>query len=405
MRRLLLSILLLATLAGCMSDDSNGGDEPTTPFQPEAIPAAFAGLQPVASPKLNGSEGSFIDGTRLYLSGGDGLRILDITDPKHAVVLATDVEGTQGSSDVDVMHHPNGRTYAVLNVQGDGHVALLDVTDPAAAVVVSETQLCAHAIGVVPDSTAVYVSWSLCHAIPPGDQMMNGDVEILDFADPAHPTSRLFVFPPFVMMGLTARPITATSCHEISFNGPLHRAYCAGISDTQVWDVSDPLAPVVVSVIDDPRVNIHHGAWDARNGTLLVLGDEMAGVLAPTPMCSDDVDYPTSALWFYDISDLDNPTALGFYQIPHDAVQSSVEAGGVQYCSTHMGEVVDDNTFVIGWYTAGTAVVDFTDPANAQTLATWRASNSNVWEARYSRGHLFLADTRRGLDILEFVPA
>src|SRR5205085_12325903 len=134
----------------------------------------------------------------------------------------------------------NGRTYAVLNVQGDGHVALLDVTDPANAVIVSETKLCAHAIGVVPNSTAVYVSWSLCHAIPPGDQMLNGDVEILDFADPEHPVSSLFVFPPFVMMGLTPRPITATSCHEISFNWRLARAYCAGITDTQIWDVKDP---------------------------------------------------------------------------------------------------------------------------------------------------------------------
>ncbi len=402
MRLLLLGAFLLTTLAGCLSGDGSP-EEPTAPSEPAAIPDRFAGLNPVASPKLNGSEGSFIDGTRLYLSGGDGLRILDITDPANAVVLATDIDGTQGSSDVDVMHHPNGRTYAVLNVQGDGHVALLDVTDPAATAVVSETQLCAHAIGVVPTSAVVYVSWSLCHAIPPGQQMMDGDVEILDFSDPRHPTSRLFVFPPAILMGTTPRPLTATSCHEISFNGPLQRAYCAGITETQIWDVKDPLNPVVVSVIDDPRVNIHHGAWDARNGTLLVLGDEMAGVLAPTPMCSDDVEYPTSALWFYDISDLDNPTALGFYQIPHDAVQSSVEGGGVQYCSTHMGEVIDDNRFVIGWYTAGTAVVDFTDPAAATTLATWRASDSNVWEARYARGHVFLADTRRGLDILEFV--
>lgn len=404
MQRLLLSILLLATLAGCLSgNDAAQGDQPT--FTPEAMPERVAGLEPVPGPKLNGSEGSFIDGTRLYLAGGDGLRILDITDPKNATVLATDIAGTQGSSDVDVMHHPNGRTYAVLNVQGDGHVALLDVTDPMAATIVSETQLCAHAVGVVPQSPVVYVSWSLCHLIPPGDQTMNGDVEILDFTDPAHPVSSLFVFPPFVLMGATPRPITATSCHEISFNGPLHRAYCAGISDTQVWDIADPLHPVVVSVIDDPRVNIHHGAWDARNGTLLVLGDEIAGVLAPIPGCSDDVELPTSVLWFYDISDLSDPRPLGEYAIPHDAVQSSVESGGVQYCSTHMGEVIDDNTFVIGWYTAGTAVVDMTDPGHAQTLATWRASDSNVWEARYARGHVFLADTRRGLDILDFVAA
>lgn len=406
MHRLLLALFLVPLLAGCLVDDDAGDDgdtSPDEPYTPTTIPAAFTGLEQVSSPQVNGSEGSFIDGTRLYLSGGDGLRILDITDPANAVVLATDIEGTQGSTDVDVMHHPDGRTYAVLNVQGDGHVALLDVTDINDLRIVSETQLCAHAVGVLPDSAIVYVSWSVCHAVPPGNQMANGDVEILDFTDPANPVTRLMVFPPFVMMGLTPRPITATSCHEISFNGPLQRAYCAGITDTQIWDVSDPLAPVVISVIDDPRVNIHHGAWDARNGTLLILGDEMAGVLAPTPTCSDEVEYPTSALWFYDISDIEAPRPLGFYNIPYDALAASQEAGRPQYCSTHMGEVIDDNRFVIGWYTAGTAVVDFTDPTNPGTLATWRASNSNVWEARYARGHLFLSDTNRGLDILEFV--
>ncbi|HUR25427.1 MAG TPA: hypothetical protein VM327_05370 [Candidatus Thermoplasmatota archaeon] len=404
MKVLLLAALLVLPLAGCFGSPDDDAAGPAGPSMPPAtIPEGFTGLEPVDSPKLNGSEGSFIDGTRLYLSGGDGLRILDITDPAHALVLASDIPGTQGSSDVDVMHHPNGHTYAVLNVGGDGHVALLDVTDPAAAEVVSETQLCAHAIGVVPNSTVVYVSWSLCHLILAGTQPIDGDIEILDFADPAHPVSSLFVFPPFVLMGLTPHPITATSCHEISFNAVLQRAYCAGITDTQVWDVSDPLAPVVVSVIDDPRVNIHHGAWDARNGTLLILGDEMAGVLAPTPMCSDDVEYPTSALWFYDISDLAMPRALGFYQIPYDSLAASQEAGRPQYCSTHMGEVIDDNRFVIGWYTAGTALVDFTEASDPTTLATWRAQDSNVWEARYARGHIFLADTHRGLDILQFV--
>ena len=409
MHRFALALLLVASLAGCVANDPGATDGTATsappPVPPAAIPDTFTGLRPVASPKLNGSEGSFIDGTRLYLSGGDGLRILDITEPANAVVLATDIVGTQGSSDVDVMHHPNGRTYAVLNVAGDGHVALVDVTDPAQAVVVSETKLCAHAIGVVPNSTVVYVSWSLCHLILQGTQPLNGDMEIVDFADPEHPATKLWAFPPFVLMGATPRPITATSCHEISFNAALQRAYCAAITDTQVWDVKDPLDPVVVSVIDDPRVNIHHGAWDARNGTLLVLGDEMVGVLAPTPMCSDKAEYPTSALWFYDISDLASPTPLGYYNIPYDSLAASEEAGRPRYCSTHMGEVIDDNRFVIGWYTAGTAVVDFTDPADPGTLATWRANDSNVWEARYARGHLFLADTGRGLDILEFVTA
>src|SRR5437870_3240877 len=110
MKRLVLACLLLVSLAGCLSSQDAADGPADDPATPKTIPDMVTGLEPVDSPKLNGSEGSFIDGTRLYLAGGDGLRILDITDPANAIVLATDIEGTQGSSDVDIMHHPNGRT-------------------------------------------------------------------------------------------------------------------------------------------------------------------------------------------------------------------------------------------------------------------------------------------------------
>lgn len=406
MRRALLPLLALGLLAGCLDD----GADPL-PAAPSAVtyplPDAVTALEQVAAPATNGSRGSFIDEGRLYLSGSAGLRIFDIRDPARVTLLADNIPDTQGSSDVDVLHHPDGRTYAVLNVDGDGHVVLVDVTDPAAAAIVPEsaTDLCAHSVGVVTGTTVVYVSWSVCHATQDHQrQVAEGDVEVIDYADPMAPQRHLMEFPPVAMtVGGVPRPVTATSCHEISFNAELRRAYCSAISQTHVWDVSDPHAPAILQVIDDPLSNIHHGAWDARNGTLLILGDEFAGVLAPTPMCSDEVDVPTSALWFYDISDLANPRRVGYYQIPHDAIQSSLESGSAQYCSTHMGDVIDDDRLVMGWYTAGVVVVDFSDPAAATTLATWRAADSDVWEARYGNGHVFLSDKARGLDVLRLV--
>jgi hypothetical protein len=408
MRGLLLSALFLSALAaGCLS--STPASHPTatpTPSQaPVPVRDQVTGMELLASPKFNESDspsalGEWVENGLAYVSGGAGLRIVDIRDAAHPVVLAEDIPDTS-SRDVDLIHHPNGHLYAVLADSGESQMKLVDVTDPTTPVFVTKTDVCVHTVATVPGTTVVYGSWSLCQATHP-TQMLDGDVEIVDFADPQHPVSKIFVFPPVAMTAGGPKEITATSCHEMSFDAALHRAYCAAISDTQIWDDTDPVNPKILVVIDDPLVNIHHSVWDADNGTTLIIGDEFTGVLLPTPMCSSTVQYPTSALAFYDIKDLANPKRVGYYNIPYDAVGASVEGGKVQYCSTHLGDVIDGTDLIVmGWYSAGTVMVDFSDPAHAQTVATWRASGpSSVWETRYYDGHVYSADEVRGLDIL-----
>jgi hypothetical protein len=411
MRLLLASLLSLALLAGCLSNDAAEGPGPaaTTTTPPPATAADVAGMEYLASPAFNQSDspatlGEWVEGGLAYLSGPAGLRIVDVHDPAHPVVLAEDVPDT-ASRDVDLIHHPNGHLYAILADASESYMKLVDVTDPRVPQFVGHTETCVHTVAVVPNSTVVYGSWSLCHAFVAG-QPLDGDVEIVDFADPLHPVSRLFVFPPAAVIGGVPHPVTATSCHEMTFNADLQRAYCAGISDTLVWDIKDPLNPVIVSVIDDPLVNIHHSVWDADNGTTLVIGDEFTGVLAPTPTCSDQAELPTSALAFYDISDLSMPRRVGYYNIPYDAVAASAESGSPQYCSTHLGDVIDGTDLIVmGWYTAGTVMVDFSEPSDAKTVATWRAEGqpTSVWETRYYDGHVYASDERHGLDILTLV--
>ncbi len=358
-------------------------------------------MVPVASVQ-NSTLGEWVENGRVYLSSGsDGLRIVDVHDPANPVVLAQDIPDSS-SRDVDLIHHPNGHLYALLADAGEANTKLFDITDLSNITLVAKTTTCDHTIAVVPNSTVVYGSWSLCQATKP-NQMEQGDVEILDFKDPAHPVSKIMAFPPVAMTLGGPKVITATSCHEMTFNAQLHRAYCAAISDTQIWDDTDPLNPVIVAVIDDPLVNIHHSVWDADNGTTLIIGDEFTGVLLPTPMCSDKVEYPTSALAFYDIKDLANPTRVGYYNIPYDAVLGTGESGMAKYCSTHLGDVLDGTDLIVmGWYSAGTVMVDFKDPANAKTVAMWRApGDSSVWETRYMDGYVYASDEIRGLDILK----
>jgi len=393
----MLLLLAGAALAGCLSDPDDGGAPPTTgPPPPE--PATYPLPDPVTEMEFLKTadtepvDGLWVEDGVAYLSGPPGLRIYDVSDPGNASLLAGPVAET-GSRDVDLLHHPDGRLFAVLARAGAG-IGLVDVTDPTRPEVVANVATSSHNIAVVPNSAIVYNSRSISAHVPqPG---ATGEVDIVDFADPSSPATTVFRFPAVAMtVGGVPRLVTATTCHDITFDPDRQRAACAGVSDTMVWDVSDPLAPQILQVVDWPGNQVHHGAWIVQNGTLLIIGDEFAGAAAG-PVCSS-VDDPYAALWFFDISDLMTPLPLGYYQVEYDSAQAQNTA----LCTTHFGTPVEDRPlFVIGWYTAGTVLVDYSDPTSPTQVAHYRADGTNTWEARYWNGHVFTGDTGRGLEIL-----
>ena len=413
MKARLLALLLVPLLAGCMADESggSGGDGSGTPSGGYRVPDstqgpdAITGMQWVSQPNSNSTTGIWVADGLAYLSGGVGLRIVDARDPEHPVVLSQEVENTTGTRDVQAFVHPNGRHYAVMAKGGIGAVTLVDVEDPTAPFVVSEADLPgSHTIMVIPGTAVVYNSRSISTHVPGAGE--TGQIDLIDFTDPESPVVHLYVFPAVAMtVGGTPRAVVSTTCHEMTANAELKRAYCAGVTDTMVWDVSDPLDPVILQVIDYPLINIHHSVYDAHNGTMLIIGDEFVGVLAPTPMCSDTVPYPTSAVWFFDITDLALPKPLGYFQIDYDALAGSVESQRPQYCSTHLGDVLHGRDLLaLGWYSAGTILIDFSDPRAPVAVDHYRADGAtSTWEARFMDGHVFTGDTQRGMDILKLV--
>lgn len=395
--------LLAVLLTGCLEgSDPGSAPVPGTPLSdwtPDMLPDPVTDMVPIGDLGTDGVAGAWIHEDKAYLSGGTGLRIFDVTDPTEPVLLAAEVEGTTGSRDVDIMVHPDGRTYAVL-AHGGGGITFTDVTDPMAPVLVATvTDIgSAHNIAVVPNSTLVYNSRSISQHTPsPGT---TGQIDIVDFADPQAPSAAVFAFPAVTLDAAGApKPVAATTCHDITFTPENQRAYCAGVTETHVWDISDPATPRIIQVIDSPLNNIHHGAWGAREGDILIIGDEFAGAVGG-PICSDPVDQPYAGLWFWDISDLATPVPLGYYQISYNSVTEQNTA----LCTTHFGTLVEDrDLFVLGWYTAGVALIDFSDPTNPVEIAHWRGEGTNVWDARYYKGHVFTGDTARGVDVLELV--
>lgn len=410
MRLLAASLTVLALLSGCLSgggDGASGGvDEPASPWTGESTqgPDAITGMEWLVQANTNRTTGIWVADGIAYLSGGVGLRILDVSDPAAPILLAEEVEETDGTRDVQAFVHPNGRHYAALARSGS-QIVLIDVEDPTAPSFVSSVELPGyHTLMVIPGTAVIYNSRSIStHAPGTGE---TGQIDIIDFTDPANPVVHLYAFPAVAMtVGGVPRPVVSTTCHEMTANAELKRAYCAGVTDTMVWDVSDPLDPVILQVIDYPLVNIHHSVYDAWNGTLLIIGDEFAGAAAG-PVCSDTVPTPTSAVWFFDISDLMTPVPLGYFQIDYDAIVGPLGEGQTPvYCSTHLGDVLHGrDLLVLGWYSAGTVLIDFSDPSVPFAVDHYRADGpSSTWEARFWNGHVFTGDTQRGMDILKLV--
>ncbi len=348
----------------------------------------------------------FIDPTSIY----------DISDPKNPTHLA-DLEEPP-ARDVDTLAFPDGRLFAAFATDA-GVVPIFNLTDPTdpEKVATIEPDRGSHNLGFVPGTPILYNSASLGGgdgSQVPG-QGQEGTV-IYDLSDPANPE-------------MVTDFENGYSCHDISFfiepSEGTYRAYCAGLQMTQIWDIQDPRDPEVI--VDVP---VHHGVAGApsagvgsvmfshlamtnRDGTILIVGDENGGGVAPA--CDAHVEGagmsasgPTGNLWFYDVSDEEDPQLLGWISPtahytenpPHDDRLTEIGGAAVPAgCTAHFGHLLpEDGKLAMAFYGAGVLIIDFSDPQNPIITEQW-TDNANLWDVWYYQGYLFTGDLARGMDV------
>lgn len=190
----------------------------------------------------------------------------------------------------------------------------------------------------------------------------------------------------------------AIGCHDATVLVPRKLAGAACITESQLWDISDPARPRVVSRIVNPAINIHHGTTFSFDGNTLAIGDELAGATVP-PGCLDGNEHlPIGAIWFYDVSNPLAPTLKGTFRIPQ-AVTSTL-------CTAHNFNTLplksSRDVLVAAWYNGGTTVVDFTDAANPRQLGYYIVKSgavSNSWSSYWYRDWIFANNLgSRGFD-------
>lgn len=445
-RALVPLLLLVMLMAGCISadvaspasvDDAGTADDPEVPpGQYEPHPAygfPTNGLLPVADgnetrivqqdgtvqwfrPKgadLPGTLSSMqavthVDGTStgggiavlgpLAFIGGRSsgpLQVVDLSDPTQPEVVG-EVENVP-VRDADTILFPDGRLVVVTTAGGSEQFAT-DVTDPEDPVQVGSitTDHGNHNIAVVPGTPIVYNSGS------------GGVIDIVDYSDPANPAP----------VGTFEND---QNCHDITFYiddaEEKYRAYCAGYGESQIWDITDPTAPEMVTRIPYPSVeqglplvdpgvedqgvsfplSFSHLAIPNHDASVLIVGDETGGGAINgcdvyTEATGSPESGPTGNLWFYDITDETDPELRGHVS------PSFTDADGS--CTAHFGRVVEDTGHVaVGFYAAGVVLVDYND-LDEPRIVDRLDQGGSIWDVWYHQGYLLTGDMSRGMDVL-----
>jgi hypothetical protein len=260
-------------------------------------------------------------------------------------------------------------------------VRLVDVDNP------KRPKILGHA--VLPGGThtlTVYPGKPIIYASPGGIANGGGVQQIIDVSNPKKPK-----------VAGTFTPNRA-GCHDLTFDIRKSRkiAVCAGLTETQIWDVSKPTQPETIAHIVNPAIFFHHSAAISPDGELLVLGDENFGA-------NDCVGGPTGAIWVYDISDPTVPVVQSYYGINRGP--SPVGAPDVDrdaWCTAHLFNFVPGTrTLVASWYGAGMNVLDLSDPLVPKEIAYYAGDDVNYWSAYWYDGRIWANDRVNGLDVFE----
>ncbi len=264
---------------------------------------------------------------------------------------------------------------------GKEGIRLVDISDRTRPREIKfvETQCGSHTNVVVPRGNKAYVYVQSYPASTSGAcPSAHGIISVVDITDPAK-----------AEVVSTPSVTPAVGCHDGAIDG--NRAYMACLTEGQIWDISDPTQPKILSHIRDVPDAIWHSADTSNDGKIAVFGFES---FQGAPLsCNEAIQAPLGALWFYDVSDPTDPVQLGSFVPPRTIAGT---------CTAHNFSVVPKikrDVLVTAWYSAGFMVVDFTDPRDPTEFGHYLADGTSTWDAKWYRGNAFVGDSGRGLDV------
>lgn len=288
---------------------------------------------------------------------------------RNAVVDGTAVKATLG----------NAPARSPLRGKGSGGIGVFDITDPYKWSPMYRLRTGnggVHNFVFHPSKPYGYAS----NGALPG---LINTIPIVDFSK---------LYRPKVLPG----PDTEGGVHDTEFSIGGNRAYAASENNYRIYDTTNPKRPKLLS--RTPNVGSYaHGVFPSPDRKLMVTNNEslvLGGFLVEgSGFC------PGEGLASYDTTDETSPRGpLGYY-VP-DVTGPTDE----RPCTSHFGRFFPGSKVMsMGWYVAGTRIIDWSDPANPVEVASAVMKHSNTWAAKFHKGpYVYSGDIGRGFDVFRW---
>lgn len=264
------------------------------------------------------------EGDYAYLGSyfGDGVMIIDISDPANPSLVSTYDISQNYLQDVKVY---DGIGYFSSD-DGDG-IHIVDVSTPSTPTLLAKLKAPQSGFNSVHNSSKA------------GDYLYlaDGSTRIIKVFDVSTPASPVFVRD-------TITPNNG-AIHDVTALGT--RLYASdiknGVGLTYIYDVSDvgSSAPTLLGSV--PSGNYSHSSWATSDGTILVTA----------------IENNDGEVRIFNIANPASPVLLSTM----DRTSLSISA-----ISPHNPVIVNDTLLFISWYEAGVLVIDISDPSNPQKV-------------------------------------
>jgi len=197
------------------------------------------------------------------------------------------------------------------------------------------------------------------------------NVTIVDVKDPRNPK-------------VAGEATGVMDCHDVSFLMTKDKklGICAGAvgtGETQIWDMSDPMKPVVVGRIFNPLIQYSHYGVVSSDGNVLAIDDE-----AFAAHDCNTGQSPTGRVWIYDISNPATPIPQGSMAAPRGggggANVGTFPGWAPSWCLSH-GLDWQPGTRNLGvtWFTGGWSVLDVSNPMSPTEVAWGKSENASTY--------------------------
>lgn len=309
-----------------------------------------------------------------------------------------------------------GAAPAPTILQGGGWegIRIIDISDPKQPRYVKSirTPCGSHTNTLLPGATKSHILISSYPLTPPTgtnptcNDASHQKVSIIEFPNNDPTKAKL--------LDDTISTTPAKGCHDITTFPKKDIMFGACITQSMIWDISKgPTEAKLLSTIENPNVQIHHSTAMTWDGKYLVLGDEYGGAAAPGG-CTGDEDSTVGAAWFYKITDPSNPELVGHHALPRvPSGADSAEEGERVRCTNHNFNVIpmkDPNKYLlaVSYYMGGIAVVDFSDPSDPTEIGHYVTTPGGIkqdtWSAYWYNGRIYTNDylSRLGVGVYRF---